>query len=685
MKWLKSIILNNQYNIIKLIDIKKLKKWKIFKLKSKEKKLLEEKFIIDFIVNIRKYFKLDRVEVSDELILFETINIVRRIISENSFKFYLYDTLFTNDLLWLCITLLRVGWITNYEQDKFITYKAEIYKNNKLTKKKLKEILLDKEVLTSIINFIRCNNKLNPVPLIANNINSNEEFLSHIEQYQISNNNKRFLLNAYNFNDSKKWFINSIRLLHNLFFVIEELRKRIFYKYSNIYKIQSYNVLEILKNNNGELYGFNVHFSNWNIATYTREEKGTMAVNIRLDTKWLWFNIWFIDNLTNIYMYNNKPLYEIWINSRYNDYWTWKPLIWATSDEFQRKAESISKEERIKWIAFYAICSCTYNIEFVIKTKIKLEEKFTTISNWISFYLCDMWDDENNEYIYDCNITFDSLDEESILKKLSIIEKTISNMTFIYEEKIDWELKYKMINHERWSVNTNLKELDLFWDINNISNDIINSSIHWYNHAIKSDELFNKFLSFAISIEKLCSWLYENFDNFDLPIHLEKESDDDKKERLNNLKNSLFVDENKIIDDIDILSKADWWIHSNMKIIFKLIFWEDSKLYKIMFDRYDGDNIYWLRSKIAHWHVYKDEKKYIRKIQSRIYDINIIAKSLLGRVIQKKLPNEKLEDFFINNTKSISFNTTNPKMTLITSDLSHFPETDWKIKREWLD
>lgn len=687
MKWLKNILYNNKEQTIELVNPEKLKKWTSSKVNKQNLKLLKDDIVKDTIKFVRRKHKIKSTFANNKRILLELIRITKNVILHNFFKFYLYDTIHINNPLSIAITILRVWGIESFTEDTFIIYEKEIKNNWWLSNSRLKEILLDKEILTTLINFIRCNNSLEAIPLASININSEIEFLLYINEIKMPIKVKNLINRVYNFEVHKQWRKESITLLHQLFFAINELKSGIFNEYSHLYKMWNYEVLELLKDTNWKLYWFNVHFSNWSIATYTRTENNTMAMNISFNKEWISFFIGDIHLLTNMYIYNKKPLYEIGITWRYNEYWYWRPLIAMKWEDFQKQAEKMSEDENIQWIIFYAMCSCTYNIEFVIKTKIKLEEKFTTLQNWISFYRCD-YGNENlygyNEYIYDCNISFDKLDEEEIRKKLSIIKNTISNMIFIYDEFVYWELKYKIRSSERWVLNTKLYELNIFLWENLVINDIISSSISWYNNAISEYNIFNKFLNFVVCIETLAIWIYENYEDFNLPFKFKKEDESKLINRVYKKKKDLFKVKKEIINDINKLYRM-YSISSKINNILKLVFSEKSDTYKLMYKKVKWKNIYSIRSLIAHWTVFKNEEKYLPLVQHRIYDVFKIANEFIWRVIYRLESSKSFEGFNSSNLRTLSISMNTPKGTLFCSSLKFLPKNDWKIKSEWLD
>ena len=185
MKGFKNILYNNTEKAIELINPDKLKKWTYTRVSTSKLKLLDEDIVKKTLKLVRKKYKIKSTLANNKRILLELLRVSKNIISNNFFKFYLYDTIFINNPFSLAITLLRVWGIESFSEDKFVIYEREVKDNWKLSESRLKEILLDKEILTVLINFIRSNNSIEAVPLIAGNINSEKDFLIEINKLNV--------------------------------------------------------------------------------------------------------------------------------------------------------------------------------------------------------------------------------------------------------------------------------------------------------------------------------------------------------------------------------------------------------------------------------------------------------------------------------------------------------------------
>jgi hypothetical protein len=79
------------------------------------------------------------------------------------------------------------------------------------------------------------------------------------------------------------------------------------------HKWQRYEVLEILRNEEDGVYGFNVHFSNGNKATYERTKDGTKAINLFFENDGtINFFVGSLDELEKVWKVNGREITD-WV------------------------------------------------------------------------------------------------------------------------------------------------------------------------------------------------------------------------------------------------------------------------------------------------------------------------------------------------------------------------------------
>ena len=82
-------------------------------------------------------------------------------------------------------------------------------------------------------------------------------------------------------------------------------------KAKRFHKWPNYEVLELLTNDELGLYGFSVHFSNGNKATYARTPKGTDATNVMFEKNGsINFFVGSLDELTKEWKVDGKIFVE---------------------------------------------------------------------------------------------------------------------------------------------------------------------------------------------------------------------------------------------------------------------------------------------------------------------------------------------------------------------------------------
>jgi hypothetical protein len=80
-------------------------------------------------------------------------------------------------------------------------------------------------------------------------------------------------------------------------------------KTPKFHKWPQYEILEILSNEDTGVYGFNVHFSNGNKATYSRTEKGTECTNLTIENDGsINFFVGSLDDLERVWKVNGEPV-----------------------------------------------------------------------------------------------------------------------------------------------------------------------------------------------------------------------------------------------------------------------------------------------------------------------------------------------------------------------------------------
>lgn len=77
------------------------------------------------------------------------------------------------------------------------------------------------------------------------------------------------------------------------------------------HKWPRYKVLEILKNEEGGVCGFNVHFSNGNKATYERTKYGTKAINLSFASGTINFYVGSLDELEKVWKVDGRTITDL--------------------------------------------------------------------------------------------------------------------------------------------------------------------------------------------------------------------------------------------------------------------------------------------------------------------------------------------------------------------------------------
>ena len=118
-----------------------------------------------------------------------------------------------------------------------------------------------------------------------------------------------------------------------------------------------------------------------------------------------------------------------------------------------------------------------------------------------------------------------------------------------------------------------------------------------------------------------------------------------------------------------------------------LVFGEDSRYIKDLFENAEGENkysLYQIRNKIAHGNLTLLNKNDVELVRSRLWDMNNIAKELIMRLSCSLKPSDKLPKW--SEIRGMAISGYDPRAFLIANNDKMFPkDADWRIKSEWFD
>jgi hypothetical protein len=116
--------------------------------------------------------------------------------------------------------------------------------------------------------------------------------------------------------------VNKILAVLSILLKIYFEKRLLYIKYPKYHKLQRFEVLEILVDDEFGLNGFKIHFSNGSHAKFRRNKKSTECMNVMPGTP-INFMCGLLDALKDEWRVGDKRLYEIGLPGRYN-----KPGEW---------------------------------------------------------------------------------------------------------------------------------------------------------------------------------------------------------------------------------------------------------------------------------------------------------------------------------------------------------------------
>jgi hypothetical protein len=398
--------------------------------------------------------------------------------------------------------------------------------------------------------------------------------------------------------------------------------------------------------------------------------------------------------MTNRWRVKDKYLYEIGLPGRYNKPGEWKPIEYpGKSEDIEKEIKGITEDPVVRGCLFYIMATCHKVIEFVIRTNINIPRVEFSFGDKFHLYKCPKIETappvEDNYYIYDGWLELDSIDSDYIKNAIATIGVGVNRMAFAYNGKVEWRLKYhdKPLG-EACAVPSedDLDILDAMFRKFPISEDAIflDAAIEWFNRGRSSQNSHVSFLCYYLSFELLAIAIAEGSANFTFSIgKSDKESIKSEKlacisERLNKLykENPIKFVEGAYFDCVLTLRKKT-------EMVAELVFGKGHEHIKTLFKKQDGYSLKDLRSEIAHGTSGLVDPDIEKIVEKRRYELATIVKSFLTRIIFNLKPGDALPNW--SGQHKVSMQTNDPRGTHVVSNSKMIPNTDWRIRSEWVE
>ncbi|HBG25473.1 MAG: hypothetical protein A2Y10_01540 [Planctomycetes bacterium GWF2_41_51] len=517
------------------------------------------------------------------------------------------------------------------------------------------------------------------------------EIKNLLEKYSLSIFFEKTTSDSLNNYEMAEIFLNS-------FITVYKNERMKFKEKAKLYKLQNFEVLELLVDETVGLYGFYLHFSNGGSAQFIRKESSTLSQNISFDRNFeLSSFVGDLHALTEEWVVGKKKLYEIGLPGRYNVLGQWKPLIYPERKQkvisrYAREALSLSKDEQVQGVLFYIMCTSHHVIEFVVKADLELPWENTTLGKVIHLWKCPNSQMMQNFFIYDGSYCVNSFDPDEIEMAISTLNLTLNTIAFAYNAKLQWRLKYKIVNGTQNSfIKLNEEDMNVLDNIlnkypRNKDGLILNSAIDWYNRGTNSKDIFASFLCYYRVIEIIVTSVYSGKAEFGLRFQAEKR-DQAKQKSISCIEkkyNELF-ESDKFRFITSAYSECIQGTKYKTEQILDLIFGKDNIYIKNLFKKTEEEiakSLYEIRNGIAHGSITFLEREDVELVRSKISDIKMIAKELILRLVYSLNPSETLAEH--SERRGMKMSGYDPRTYFYSNTENVFPkDVDWMIKPEW--
>jgi hypothetical protein len=485
-------------------------------------------------------------------------------------------------------------------------------------------------------------------------------------------------------------FKNCLTLMNSL--LNSYFAERLTYKtIPKLYKMPNFEVLELLVNNEDGLFGFNVHFSNGQRSTFFRTPDSTECVNINPGPP-LEVDVGIIDELRDEWWIGNKRLYEIGLPGRYNKLGEWKPLLYRGKwDELSKFTESYSKNTDVQGCNFYMLCTGHKVIEFVVRTNIEFPSDSFQIGGHFHFWKCEpLAGCDPGIKLYDCWVEVEEASENEIKRIIAMISVVVNRLVFPFNGTSEWRLKYNSISNTKSVAMPSQEDIQLLDSMltqfpKTQDAIVLDAAIDWYNHGRSARNIFTAFLCYYIAFESVAIAVAEGDADFNLncPHENGMDSKNNKTTCIQEKFRLLYAtDPMKFIKESYLECIVS--LKARSRLIAERVFGVEHEHVRSLFENgTDGHSLSDIRGKLAHGVIslLSDEDEVL--VGNRLHEMMSIAHEFLNRLIFSLKPDEPLPTWSGMHVASMSF--ADPRMTMVATPNTKFPNTDWKIRSEWLD
>ncbi len=462
-----------------------------------------------------------------------------------------------------------------------------------------------------------------------------------------------------------------------------------------IYKLPQFEVLELLINDDRGLFGFHVHFSNGNSATFTRTDDSTSAMNVSPQQDGtVNFMVGMLDELKPEWRIKDKRLYEIGLPGRYNERGKWKPIVYpGDAHNLQKDAMKMSEDSDVQGVLFYMMCTGHRVIEFVLRANIELPKDYIGFGTTFHLLKCktneETEDAGRNIRIYDGWLELEAVDPEAVRHGLQSIAAAVNRLAFAYGVNATWRLKYNISAGMSGCAKPSEKDLELLDSVlrrfpDGEDSGYLEASIDWFNKGSSSANVFTKFFCYYVAMESIALAVADGKANLGLGYIKQEESARQKEMTvaIQKLHDALYLKDPVGFVESAYL-KCFEGIKKKTEKIAELVFGPEHKFLDVLFKQGTVKSLSQIRGMLAHGKVTLIDHEHEKLVASRVHQIAHISREFLMRVLFKLKPEEPTPKW--STLHSISCSASDPRGTLLVTKEEMLAGNNWDIKPEWCE
>ncbi len=212
----------------------------------------------------------------------------------------------------------------------------------------------------------------------------------------------------------------------------------------------------------------------------------------------------------------------------------------------------------------------------------------------------------------------------------------------------------------------------------------LDAAIEWFNRGRSSANRYVSFLCYYLAFELLALAIADGDADFGYPkISVSKKTAEKEKIVCIQAKFKELYEK----DPIEFVRNAYFncveTLRSKTQGVAEWVFGNDHEHVKSLFEKRDGHSLNSLRGALAHGVSGLVDEDIEHVVEKRTPELGAVVKSFLTRIIFGLKPGEALPQW--SGQHSLAVQTDDPRNAHVVSHLNVIPNTDWRIRPEWIE